>query len=531
MTMSKFGLFVLAAVLFVCAGHESALASSPGEDAEFHTTRGFLRRQEGDHAGAVEDLTFALKNDPANHEVKEALGLSKIQIKQYREGADLLHQALAANAERKNLLFPIGYAQFQTKDYAAAEATLTKSIEAEPDNAQAHLYRGAALYHLKKDADALAALDRAGSMSPGLEGTASYYKGLILARMGKKDEARDNLRRTAESMPGTPAAASANRVLSGLGVEQKAPPEQKGEKALPLAAAAVVSYQYDSNVILQSNDESLAPLYQNIANKGGSKTIVNLLLDATPIRTARATVGAVLSGYMNFHFDTDLDNFNFTTFSAGPYGTWKISDKFNLRLPYMFSYSLIGTGFNGFGFNHAVNPSLTWTAASWTVGRLQIGNRYDGFFAPPATRIPPPQRRDAYNLSPGWTQYFGFKQGRYILSVGYVFEFNAADGDDWDYLGHQGQVGGIIKIIEPLRLRANAGVIYRNFGNPQSGLVGGANETRNDTIIQAGASLAWHAWNDNLIVTAGYAFNKGDSSLALFKFDRHLITAGVTLAY
>ncbi|MFN8526071.1 MAG: tetratricopeptide repeat protein [Chloroflexota bacterium] len=69
------------------------------------------------------------------------------QAKRYGPAADLIHKALEAGAESPRLRMGLGLALFQQGMPSMAQKELKRSIDADPNNAQAHFYYAMTMAH------------------------------------------------------------------------------------------------------------------------------------------------------------------------------------------------------------------------------------------------------------------------------------------------------------------------------------------------------------------------------------------------
>lgn len=109
-------------------------------------------------------------------------------------------KAISINPEYSSLYAPIGLAYLDSGEIAKAESYLGKSDAAGVDSGDSRLLKGILLFKQNKDADALAALDKALEMD-GRFIEAQYYRGQILDRTGKSAEALASFRKTLEWEP------------------------------------------------------------------------------------------------------------------------------------------------------------------------------------------------------------------------------------------------------------------------------------------------------------------------------------------
>jgi len=150
-----------------------------------------LYRFDNRHEAAETVLQGVLKREPENTEALQQL--SQLYVDQGRpsDAISLLENA-AGHSPSGDLLATLGQAELQMHDYAKAEASLRRAIEADPDNPA---YRGGlaqALLSQGKLEDALDQYERLTQLDP--DSSENYLRiAQISRRLGHLDEAEKNL--------------------------------------------------------------------------------------------------------------------------------------------------------------------------------------------------------------------------------------------------------------------------------------------------------------------------------------------------
>jgi Flp pilus assembly protein TadD len=128
------------------------------EDASAHFGLGKVLQaaQRGPDARAEFERSIQLQ--PAQTESYYELGRLELEVQHDGQAAELFQNVLARDAKHGGALTGMGIIAFRSKDYAQAEQYLARAEKTAPNYLQAH-----------------------------------YYRGLALARMGRKDESRTEL--------------------------------------------------------------------------------------------------------------------------------------------------------------------------------------------------------------------------------------------------------------------------------------------------------------------------------------------------
>jgi tetratricopeptide (TPR) repeat protein len=125
-----------------------------------------------------------------------------------------------------------GLEALRAGEFAQAEALLAEAARANPNDVKTLMALGAALGELKRWDEAIAAMQQAASLAPGLA-AAHYNLGNALEQVGRIEEARQAYRFALQVEPTHQRAGTALRRLMDVAAEPLSPPEP----AYPFASA------------------------------------------------------------------------------------------------------------------------------------------------------------------------------------------------------------------------------------------------------------------------------------------------------
>ena len=138
------------------------LAKRP-EDASAHFGLGKMLEVAQRTADARAEFERSIQLQPAQTESYYELGQLELELQHDAQAAPLFQKVLARDATHGGALTGMGIIAFRSKDYSQAEQYLERAEKTAPDYQPAH-----------------------------------YYRGLVLARLGQKDESRRELQTAAE---------------------------------------------------------------------------------------------------------------------------------------------------------------------------------------------------------------------------------------------------------------------------------------------------------------------------------------------
>ncbi len=153
---------------------------------------------EGDHDGAIEELTIALRAKPDEPGLLVTRGALYGKLKRYPEAEVDLRRAIRHHPGHSAAHFNLGLVLWRKGLPGDAAASLRKSLDLDPTNGQAHYYLGEALNQAGDLPGARAALQRAAELDPA-NAKAFQLLGRILDRLNLPEEAREMYRRAREA--------------------------------------------------------------------------------------------------------------------------------------------------------------------------------------------------------------------------------------------------------------------------------------------------------------------------------------------
>lgn len=197
--------------------HE-ALKQQPGI-ALAHFTLGQLAAERGDFPSAVEEYRTVLRLQPAASSVHLPLAdayrangdaeAARRELELRGDGAivfaDPLMQELRQLTTGARRYIDEGMAASREGRYADAEAAFRQALEADPDNATAHLNLGSVRVQLGRTQDALKSYETALRLEPE-NSRAHFNMGTLLSAIGEEAGATEHFERAIELYPGYRAA-------------------------------------------------------------------------------------------------------------------------------------------------------------------------------------------------------------------------------------------------------------------------------------------------------------------------------------
>jgi superkiller protein 3 len=199
---------------------------------------------DNNNPAAVPFFDEAAKLDPKNDVAFARLGAIYDASGDGDKAIDNYEKAVAINPEYKEIYPALGIAYVQRGDVAKGQQELTNSEKAGVQNADVDFLRGLIAFKNNRDAEALVAFDKVDKETHWAE--SQYYRGQILARQGKKDEAVAQYRGALQADPTFAPAAF------DLGVEEYNAGNYKDAEAAYKTAVQSDPNNYEAHANLAS---------------------------------------------------------------------------------------------------------------------------------------------------------------------------------------------------------------------------------------------------------------------------------------
>ncbi|HTS11707.1 MAG TPA: tetratricopeptide repeat protein [Candidatus Limnocylindrales bacterium] len=213
-----------------------------------------LYRFENEHGEAEKILRQVLHQEPDNGQALEQLSQLLIDEGRADEAVSLLSQA-AADSSNPDLYDLLGDAYSQQKDYAKAEDSYRKAVDAEPDEASHRHGLAQALMSEDKYAAALAQFKKLSELEPG---TSDNYLRMaeLYRRLGQYDQAETSLLRAKQLAPGNLEVLYNEALLY----------EDQGryDDAVKVLSDAIAGLKSQSSSATGGNSNALAILYEQL---------------------------------------------------------------------------------------------------------------------------------------------------------------------------------------------------------------------------------------------------------------------------
>jgi len=488
-------------------------ANSPLFGYDLHFSKGVSALNQKKYSQAIQDLKEALGENPNDLDAMYYLGVALNKAGRHQEAETTLKKVLSLDPTYRKAHFDLGVVEYDLKKYPQALKEFQQAEKDDANNGLIHYYQGLT-YHHRGDFERSSRLFlRTVALAPELGLTAHFYAGVGFYRLGLLEEAKDEFQEAIRIDPASEVARSAQEFL------EKLTPSKR--KAKPWDITLSTAYQYDSNVILLPGGSTLP---SGISQRHDHRFVFYGQGGYRLLETSEWSSGVSYDFYQSLH--TELNEFNVQNHGGSAFVSFR-KKSWQIRVPYKLDYVFVDG--DSFLLSNTVKPTFTFKETPKLYTQLSYGFSLKDFQN--GSQFPTNSDRDGMNHLVSISQTIGFaKTAR--AQIGYTYDReetgNSSAQDDWEYQGHQ--ISGTLRLpsFKGISLRIKADYTVQDYSNPNSFSATGLQQ-REDRIQTYMVTLV-KGLGKGVTGSVQYIYNKNDSNLSVFEYDRNIfsfILAGV----
>jgi len=514
-------ILILASLLVVLGA--PARAQVPTE-SDVYVDRGVLAYDGRQYSQALEAFQEALRLTPDNVNALYYTGLTYMAMDQPAAAVEPLERARQLAPNDLDVAFQLGVAYFTQQRYDRAEPLMREVIAREPKRQNVGYYVGFMEYRKQNYREALRHLRANVPSDENFAQLSPFYAALSLSAMGLAGQARSEIEEAIRAQPVSPLTGPAERFRDVLGTAAKA--ERKFHIDTKL------SFFYDDNVPVNPTtgiDPAVALARQAKHRSTGELGFVRF--EYTPLKTPdwEAAFGYSLLQTIN----NEVAHYNVQNHTGSGSLTYKASLKdmpFVASLAYQYDYMSLDD--RNFISRHTVAPgaSLVWSGMHLSQVQFRYQNKD---FMHEKTLVSRADARDASNYMVGLAHYLRFSGDQHYVKFGYQFDYEAADGNNWDYNGHRAVAGAQVTLPLDLKLRYDFDMHFRDYRHLHTYLPTGIAQPaihRSDRDMNHMVSLSKDL-PYNLTVAVEYLYSRAFSNLEVYDYTRNVVSLSVSWRY
>lgn len=509
------------AVLYVCVVLGGLMLLPPaalGQGAAL-LREGIEQYNRENYEEAIEVLTKARAADPASAEAAFYLGMAYRQINDIPNAFRHFSDAVSLRPLTDNaILEMIETATLMDKaDVALKWVAVAEEHKVYP--ARVAFLKGAALAKAKNYEEAIASFEKAKKLDPAYAQAADFQIGVCYMNQRQYGRASELFKSAITQDPLSDMASYARRYQEAA--------EQWRYLERPLRLTIGVTGQYDSNYRALGDTYELAPAAYNAAieeTKKQSLVMQNTVrLDFIPVLPAPFVFNAGYAALNTLHqrYSTENDTLA-NSFTLAPGLQF---DSFAVNLVANYTHNLKrDPSYSRYSEISSIGPLVRVLLSKNHI--LEISGAYTrkNYFQAVSNPELEDQTSKGLDSSLGWVWLYG-EGGLFNLKVGYGRD--NAEGLHYDSQTYRAAASLIYPLGQTLRLQLGAEFALQDYKNANTFF---DDIYRKDRTYSGTVGLTWAACKYADVI-AQYLYNRVDSNIYAFDYDRHVFSLGVELKF
>jgi tetratricopeptide (TPR) repeat protein len=436
------------------------------------------------------------------------LGLTNKRLENYIVAKQYLERSLTMKPKIKGALMELIDLLYRLGDYEEAKKWIAIAEEEGIRPAQAKFLKGLTLQKNEEYEGSVQAFKDAKDLDDRLTQSADYQIGICYMKLKQFGNARDAFRDVFEVDPYSSVAGFASKYIDAI--------ERKMESERPFHFLAGISFEYDSNVVLEPTDSSLIA---SITDSDDTREVYDLKADYT-FRT-EDNFASLKAGYgLRISKQNDF----------GAYDT--ISNNFSLQGNLSYEKLLITFPV---GFTHTIvddDPYLG-TVSAGNINNLMVGSnqmaqagiiyKYNDYLKSSSISTEDRTGNDIMGTC-GWFWFFSDNKG--FINLRYSLNKNYTKGENWENLGNKVGAGVLFPFADKFKVSVNGEGYFQNYDNTHT-IYG---KKRKDQTYGVGSLLSYEIMK-NFEFQVKYTYVNERSNLKIYEYDRHMVSTGVQFKY
>lgn len=515
---------ILVAVGWLLLGGLGAAWGQVPSESDVFVDRGILAYDARQYREALQAFQEALRLHPENVNALYYAGLALMGLEQPAAALESLEQAAALAPADLDVAFQVGVAAFNLQRYEQAEAAFRRVQVGQPRRPNLGYYLGFLEYRRQNYREALR-LFRANVASDEQFGQLNrFYAGLTLSALGFAGQARAEIEQAIRLQPVSPLTGPAERFREVLGTAAKA------QRNYRLNVKA--GFFYDDNVaaIPRRNDDLLATAARDQKHRSTGE-LLYARFEYQPFKAVDWETSLSYGLLQNLY--NDLVGFNTQTHSLAATASYKTAlfeRPTTLGLAALYDYGRLDDRDYYNRYTLAPSATFVWSANHVTQAAAALVAKD---YMHEKRLITSSDSRDAVNTLIGLTHFIQSQGGDHYLKFGYQLDYEAAQGNNWSYLGNRFVAGFGLTLPWELKFRYDFDVHFRGYTHKHTFLpVGIASPTtRREDVDMYHTAALWREFPGNLTAALEYLRNADESNFPIYDYVRNVVTLSLSWRY
>ena len=473
------------------------------------------RRENYEEAATI--LETVRHRNPSSSVAAFFLGLTYKQMMDYPRALENFKDAVVLQPRIKDALvelIEVLYRLGGEENLKSAAHLIQVAEREEIDPAKIAFLKGLLLQKEGKYTEAIEAFEKSESLDSAMTQAAEFQIGLAYVKAAKLEKAKERFRASVLVDPQSDLGSFARRYQDLV--------ENQMKIERPIRLTLGLFGQYDSNLVLSWNESRNAPPPPSDDDSFGLLT--QLRLDYIPRFDSPWLLNAQYAFTSNFHSDhsSSYDSIRngFGLIPGYNFGSWSL----NLLSGYDHTLLKEDGTFKRYLGHLRLGPLLRVQPNSVHLLELFVGYDENEFFREPLREE---EDRDSDGLATFVNWVWAFKRDA-LFNARYEYIDANTDGIWWENDTYRFAAGLTLPIIDRIKLQLSGQAIFQEYRNNH--LLLNNEKPRDDDIYQGTAGLTWEFF-DGFTLVGQYSHTRADSNIAIYDYDRDLVTVGVEYRY
>ena len=522
-------LFVLAMLIFLPVG----TAEGQRTEADVYVGQAIVDFDDKRYESALANLRRALEVEPDHVQALYYTGVVYMAQRQPAQAITFLERARARVPSDTVVAFQLGLAYFALEQYDRTEPLLEQALRAQPDLDGLGYYLGFLRYRKKDYRGALQAFRVGRTRDPEIQQLTRLYTGLSLAAMGLPGQAANEVEQALRLAPGSALTGPAERLRDAVVAAR--------DKERRLSGEVRFGFLYDDNPrvipnsVVGTSDPDVDPLVTTLRHQGHKSTdsvgeLLGVRAEYVWWRTLEWESSIGYSGFLTYQNDVPQFSVLDHLVAASLLHKNTVAGM-PIQAGAQYAFDMVFLG--GPTFLERQTASLFGTLVENDRHLTQVFGRYQRKDFIERQQTARAEIRDADNWMAGFQHFLRFAEDRHYLKLGYQFDYEDADGNDWAYRGHRILAGAQTTLPWwGIRLKYDFDVHLRNYIFPNTILPSNnpGRERRFDEEFN-------HAVRAEVPLRAGLTFvleylsTDSHSNLDVFSYRRNVTSASLAWSF
>lgn len=442
---------------------------------------------------------------PQSSEVAYYLGLTYKHLQDFLAAKPHLEAAATLTPSVKNALLELIDLLYQCDRVDETKKWISFAEKESITPAQTAFFKGLVLLKEGKDPQgAINSFEEAQKLDPTLSRTVKYQKGLAYLQLKDFKQAKSIFKEIVVRDPAADLAEYATEFIDVITISEEA--------AKPFRGSMGYSVQYDDNLILRPDDDTLSA---GVEKDNDWKNVYTAQADYTfkPTDNFGLKIGGSFYGtkqnsigfYDTESYDIPVQPVFYLKKAAIAfpvhYNLVRVDDR-----NYLSTVGLSNLNNIMFGKNKMMQLQLQY-------------NIKDYHWAP--SKPPDSKNGCEYLGSAGWYYFYG-KNNEGLVSLRYALNYEDSDGKNYRYYGNRFTLSSVIPVIKKVKLNSALDYMRQDYTKIHSTYT----KRRNDNIITVSNLLTYEVVK-NTELQLQYTYVYDGASIGAFKYKKNVVGVGV----